>query len=138
MKLIEQFGGIRIRSDIERTRLTSKFKTRDKYSAEMNDWVYIHLLELTRESVEAGFPVIVDATFLKSSFRNLFLKLANECSVDFRIINCDAPYDELCQRIQKRTEGPSEATIEVLKMQMESHDPLAVEELQYVWKLESQ
>lgn len=135
MNTIEQSGGIRIRSDVERRRIANNFKTKDKYSSEMSNWVYIHLLELSRAAVQAGFPVVIDATFLKMARRTWFAKLANEQSIDFRIINCDAPFEELCQRLRKRGQGPSDATIDVLKMQMESYDPLATEELQFVRKM---
>ncbi len=134
MKIIEQKGGIRIRSDVERTRLASTFKSTNKYTAEMSDWVYVHLLELARSAVQAGFPVVIDATFLKRSRRNFFETLAEEQAIGFLIINCDAPFEELCQRIRERGDDPSEATIEVLKIQMETHEPLTTGELQYVQK----
>jgi aminoglycoside phosphotransferase family enzyme/predicted kinase len=132
MKLIEQEGWLRIRSDIERDRLSTKFKTHDKYSEEMSDWVFTHLLELADLTLHAGLPVILDATFLKLKRRTPFLELAQQWNVDFEILTCDAPFEVLCERIRSRESGPSEATIDVLKRQMETHDPLTTDELQYV------
>ena len=106
MNIIEQNGGIRIRSDVERRRLARKFKTQDKYSSEMSNWVYIHLLELARSMVQAGFPVLIDATFLKMARRTWFAELAKELSVDFLILNCDAPFEELCQRLRRADRVP--------------------------------
>jgi predicted kinase len=134
IEVLEQQGGVRIRSDVERNRLSVKFKARDKYSEEMNDWVFEHLLGLAKAALQAGIPVIVDATFLKLKRRTPFQSLADDLKVDFEILACDAPYEELCRRLQNRSHDPSEATIEVLNNQMKTHDPLTTDELQYAWK----
>ena len=131
MYVMEQEGDVRIRSDVERQRLSTKFGTRGKYSTAMNDWVYAHLLELAKSCLLSGMPVIVDATFLKRKRRMPFKSLADELNVDFEIITSDAPFEELCRRIHERGPDPSEATVEVLKRQMELHDPLTTNELQY-------
>ena len=125
-------GWVRLRSDVERQRLAEKFKTREKYSSETTDWVYEHLLELARTAIDAGIPVIVDATFLNLKRRAQFESLAKRLNLEFQILTCDAPFDELCRRLRERGPDPSEATLDVLKRQMETHDPLTTEELQYV------
>jgi len=135
MQVIDSEGGVRIRSDVERHRLSKSFKISDEYSPEMDDWVYSQLLELAKSTLKAGLPVVVDATFLKKHRRARFEMLAREFEVEFEIIDCDAPFEELCRRIQLREFDPSEATIDVLKLQMETHDPLTTEELQYVRKI---
>jgi predicted kinase len=129
MEIIEHEGGIRIRMDVERNRLFKKFEAHDKYSPEMNEWIYTHSIELARSAVEAGFPVIVDAAFLKFEQRQSIEQLAGDLKVDFQIITCDASFEELCRRIRERRGDASEATVDVLKMQMQSHDPLTIEEL---------
>ena len=132
MEIIDGKGGIRIRADAERIRLAEKFKTDDKYSAVMNDWVYRYLLEIAEASLNAGFPTIVDATFLKLHHRELFLDLAQKLNLRFEIVDCDATFDQLCDRIKTRGPDLSEATINVLTMQMETHEPLTTDELQYL------
>ena len=132
MKLIEREGGIRIRSDVERHRFARLSPTEDKYSREMNDKVYDRLLKLAESTIKVGLPVVIDATFLKINRRLPFEKLANRLQVDFRIIACEASYDDLCQRINERRADPSEANLDVLNEQMATHDPLTTEELQYV------
>ncbi len=132
MNMIEQEGGIRIRSDIERQKIANKFPARDKYSPEISDWVYHHLAELARSAVGAGMPVIIDATFLEQRRRGVFAMLAKELNVEFQILDCDAPFEDLCERIEGRGSDPSEATIDVLKNQMKSHQPLTTDELQFV------
>lgn len=132
MQEIARTGGVRIRSDVERQRLGGQLQTPNRYTPEMSDRVYELLLELARAVIEAGLPVVVDATFLNRGRRQDFARLANELQVEFRIIDCAAPFEELCQRIRNRGPDPSEATIEVLKMQMQTHQPLSREELGFV------
>ena len=132
IQLIEQEGWVRIRSDVERERLSRQFGNDEKYSEEMSDRVFAQLLELAGSVLQAGLPVILDATFLKLDRRTPFKALAEAQNVGFEILACDAPFEELCRRIQNRDRGPSEATIDVLKEQMETHDPLTTEELQYM------
>ncbi len=129
---IEQHGGIRLRSDVERHRLAGKFKVTDKYTPEMNEWVYAQVLNLAERIAEAGFPVVADATFLLFKHRQPFQELAEKMKLNFRIIACEASFDELCRRLRERGPDPSEATTGVLEQQMETHDPLTTEELQFV------
>lgn len=131
-QLTEQEGAVCIRSDVQRQRLATESQREDKYSTEMNDWVFAHLLELTESCLSGGMPVIVDATFLKLKRRTPFRELAEKLNLEFEIISCDAPFEELCRRIVDRQTGPSEATIDVLKTQMETHNPLTTDELQFV------
>ena len=132
LQVMQEEGWVRLRSDVERQRLAKKFKTNEKYSTEMTDWVYAHLLELARMAIDADMPIIVDATFLKSKRRAQFEWLARELNLEFRILTCDAPFDELCRRLRERGPDPSDATVDVLKHQMETHDPLTTEELRHV------
>lgn len=131
MQQIEKEGGVRIRSDVERHRLATKFKIVKQYSPEMTEWVYAYLNEQARQLVLAGFPVYIDATFLKHEQRLPFEKLAQELNVGYEILNCKAEYPELCERIKQRTNDPSDATLEVLNSQIKSHDPLTSAELRH-------
>ena len=137
MKQIDSGGGIRIRSDVERHRMADAqgagvMDTGEKYSSEMNDRVYERLLELAIAIGDAGFRVYVDATFLRESWRQRFHLAAEKKCWNFEIVDCSAPFDELCERIRNRGPDPSEATVQVLKGQMESHDPLTEDERKLV------
>ncbi len=134
MQIIEQSGGIRIRSDVERRRLTIAATTKQRYSPEFSERVYALLLKHAESSCQAGIPVYLDATFLQRRERIQFADLARKLHVKFEIVDCEATFDELCQRIQHRIGDPSEATIEVLKLQMENRDPLTVDEMAFVLK----
>jgi predicted kinase len=94
---LEQMGAIRIRSDVERKRLfglgtleSSRSHVADIYSPEATRRTYARLHELAREILSAGFPVIVDAAFLKQDERDIFRKLAQNMSVPFAIASLHA------------------------------------------------
>ncbi|MGI9516642.1 MAG: AAA family ATPase [Pirellulaceae bacterium] len=140
LDFIESTGGIRIRSDVERTRSMAErgqgghnvTNQAAKYSEETSDRVYHQLLELAGVVANSGLPVVVDATFLKFARRRPFLQLATDRDIPFQILGCDAPPAELRQRIQSRYGDASEATIEVLDQQMADHDPLTTAELEFL------
>lgn len=133
--LAERNGWIRIRSDIERQRIAQHPQAPEKYSSEMTDQVYDHLLEMTFVAITSRFPVVIDATFLKEEQREPFRSLATRLHVPFQIIDCQAPFEVLCERIEHRDADPSEATVEVLKHQMETQDPLTTKERTFVMEM---
>lgn len=132
IQVVEEDGGIRVRSDVERHRLANRLKPKEKYTAETSDQVYDHLLTIAGNILDAGFPVVIDATFLSRQRRQMFALLAQRRECEFEILDCGADYDTLCQRIQTRKSDPSEATKEVLDAQIRSHDPLTTDEAQFV------
>lgn len=124
-----------LRSDLERKRLFGMAPDEreqggvDKgiYSAEAGQRVYGRLTELAREIIEAGFPVIVDATFLNAPRRFEFRQLARICGAGFRILDLQADLETLHKRIEWRAAldaDPSDADERVLARQLEHDDPL--------------
>ena len=109
-RLVETRNAIRIRSDVERKRLygldvTGKFSDESKsqvYSERSTASVYDCLKQLAATVIDAGYPVIVDATFLKRSQRQSFARLAQSLGVPFSIIHCQAHEDVLRERIRNR------------------------------------
>lgn len=124
--------GIVIRSDIERKRHFVS-ETTSLYTEANITQIYQHLKDLTREILLAGYPIIVDATFLSSKHRQLFQNLSNELNVDYKIIDCDAPKSFLIDAVRQRAlldpNNPSDAKLDVLERQLEKNDPLTQEEL---------
>ncbi len=133
----DQHGGIRIRSDVLRTRIHQDAPGSGKYSPAMTGRVYDELLRSARYAIDGGFPVVIDATFLRKNQRQLFKRLAHELGVDFHIIDCQAPVEQLRERIRNRRFDASEATVEVLERQIESREPLGKHELSLVTRFES-
>jgi len=141
--VVERFGAIRVRSDIERKRLAGLGPLADSvsgvgsglYSSAFNRRTFEKLAELASAIVAAGFRVIVDATFLKRAERDQFRELAERLKVPFVIL--DFPADEAtCRerirlRAQERSDA-SEATAAVLEHQLRIREPLDDVEREFV------
>lgn len=129
-KLAETFGMIHLRSDVERQRLlttpnqnANKEVNQGIYSADKTRLIYQKLADLAATMLSAGFPVLIDATFLQAKQRILFQQLALDKQVKFLILDFYAPEPELKQRIiqrQKLGNDPSEATLAVLEHQLKT------------------
>jgi aminoglycoside phosphotransferase family enzyme/predicted kinase len=137
---LEKYGAIRIRSDVERKRLfglgpLEESRTGENiYSLEATQRTYARLLALVRIALAAGYPVIVDAAFLKQSERQQFHALANEMGAPYAIASLHAPDATLQARVAKRHEeakDASEADVAVLKMLQTVQELLAAEEQSY-------
>ncbi len=128
--LLENYRAIRIRSDVERKRL---FK-HDLYSSNTSQKTYQHLVKQTRTIIEAGFPAIIDAAFLKQAQRKQFCLLAEQLNVPFIILHTNASTKQLKQWIDDRSKDPSnvsDADHNVLKQQLTHHEPLNKQEKQH-------
>lgn len=134
-------GAIRIRSDVERKRLCrmdlpahsgSKVQT-GIYTPELTRATYERLAQLTRAVAGTGYPVIVDAAFLRRWQRDLFRDLAGELGAPFAILDVCAPEPVLRARITRRASGgsdASEADQAVLTHQLATREPIAADERQ--------
>ncbi|MDP2785263.1 MAG: AAA family ATPase, partial [Sulfurimicrobium sp.] len=137
--LLEQTGAIRLRSDVERKRLfglaaearSQSGVSQGLYTPDAHIRTYRHLEQLAREILQAGFPAIVDAAFLKRAERDAFRALALELGMPFVILEMLATEDELRQRIVQREHlghDASEATLQVLESQLRGGENIAPEE----------
>ena len=134
--LLERTGAVRLRSDVERKRLFPQSEgpkglEQGIYSRQASEATYAHLRDRAKLLLQAGFPVIVDATFLKAAQRQPFRQLAAELAVDFLILDCQAPDPLLRERVSRRQQlgrDPSEADLAVLELQVQQRQPLSDEE----------
>jgi hypothetical protein len=145
-QLLEKLGAIRLRSDVERKRLFG-LAPLDKsgsgigsglYTQEAGEHTYARLAQLARIVVEAGFPAIVDAAFLKERQRNVFRVLAGEMDTPFVILDFHATPDTLRERVAHRVQtgnDVSEATLAVLEHQFTTQEPLTEEETTCVFDI---
>ena len=139
-QLAEKIGAIQIRSDIERKRLfgyraqehTGSGLDSGLYTQEAGRKTYLHLAECAKVVIESGFSAIIDAAFLKTEQRDLFRQLSTECGVQFFIVDFQASDEELSRRISQRQNDASEATIDVLRHQQQSTQPMSSEEQNFV------
>lgn len=146
--LVEQSGAVRIRSDVERKRLAgltpeqrSEPQQRDSlYSAAMSRETFARLENLASMVIGAGFPVIVDATFLHQGTRDTFHALARSLSVPFVIVDCIAEPEQMRQRLAQRArhaKDASEADVAVMERQLQSAQGLTEREQAYSLAVDS-
>lgn len=132
---------VRLRADVERKRLfglapqeasaSAPVLAGGIYSLDASARTYARLLALARQVLEAGLPVLVDATFLARAQRAPFLALAQALQLPCRILAFDAPVPVLQERVLRRLQrggDASEATLEVLQAQLARREPLGAEE----------
>jgi len=147
--LLEKLGAIRIRSDVERKRLhdlAAHEKTGSSigggiYTTEITQDTYQRLNRLTVAVLDAGYSVIVDATFLQSAFRRDFIELATARHVPVMILYCHASNSTLRQRIMSRGQqgkDASEADMNVLEYQLETFEALSEEEQRYCIEVDTE
>lgn len=107
---------------------SSKALAGNIYGADATQRTYARLLEMAREILAAGFPVIVDAAFLKQDEREKFRMLAQTMSVPFAIATLTAAEQTLRARIDQRRNDASEADVTVLEMLQAKQQPLSPDE----------
>lgn len=135
---------IRLRSDIERDRVTPALSAErttkapntpqasaepapDRYATTTRDAVYQHMAQRAAHLLQAGWRVLVDATFLQRQQRDAFAAVAQQAGCPFHILACQAPPDTLRARIRQRLAAggdASEATLAVLERQLLSVEAL--------------
>jgi aminoglycoside phosphotransferase family enzyme/predicted kinase len=127
--LLERLGAVRIRSDVERKRMhglppldrSSSRLDEGIYAPDVASRVYSRLEELATAVLQAGYSVIVDATFLQRAQREPFRRLAERLQIPFTILNFQAAPETLRARVAERlqqNDDASDATPEVLERQL--------------------
>jgi uncharacterized protein len=140
--LLEQLGAIRLRSDVIRKRLFGLKPLQDSaaipggiYTREAGARTLRTLLDQSRLLLEAGFLVIIDATFIQRAWRAPFQALAEALAIDWHIVSLEAPADVLQARITERQRSgadASEAGLEVLASQLAHLEAFSEEEQTHV------
>jgi uncharacterized protein len=131
--LAEQLMAVRIRSDVERKRLFPAVaadgdENPGRYSARATEICYAHLEGMARRLLQAGFAVVVDATFLQQRQRQRFLDLGAALQTPVLILDCQASEALLRSRVSRRIAvggDASEADLDVLTLQQRQQEPLS-------------
>jgi len=137
--MLESAGAVRLRSDVERKRLFGLAAHQSShgqvsggiYDAGTTARTYGRLLDAARAGLSAGWPVIVDAAFLRNDERMQFAALAESMSAPFAIVECRAPLSLLRQRVAHRQASggdASEADLAVLERLQAVDEPLSEQE----------
>ena len=138
-KLMQIPGAIRLRSDVERKRLaglgalarSGSGVGEHLYAADATRRTYRHLADLAGHLLDAGWPVIVDATFIARWQRDLLRETARTRGVAFHVLDFQVPAITLRERIDTRARAggdASEADLAVLQHQLDSEEALGVDE----------
>lgn len=138
-RLMQDPGAIRVRSDVERKRMAGLDALARSgagvgealYAADSTRRTYQRLADLAGPLLDAGWSVIVDATFTARWQRDLLREAARARSVEFRILDFPVPVATLRARIIERARAggdASEADLAVLAHQLETEEPLGADE----------
>jgi aminoglycoside phosphotransferase family enzyme/predicted kinase len=139
-RMLERMGAIRLRSDVERKRLFGLAPLEPSgakiasgiYGGDATCRTYARLETLADGALRVGWPVIVDATFLRAEERAAFRRLAQRHGVPFGILHCEVPPALLEQRLAeraRRADDPSEADAAVVAHQRPVAEALGPAEL---------
>ena len=133
--LIAERGVVRVRADVERKRLfglapqaSSAAVPGGIYTAEASQRTHEALAQAARCALDAGYTVLVDATFLNPAMRQRFMALATQAQVPCRILSFEAPLAVLRERVRSRQLAggdASEASVQVLESQWAAAQPLS-------------
>ncbi len=134
--VLETLPALRIRSDVERKRLygmsalesVQAAPAEGIYSAAATVQTYARLRELAATVLDAGYSVIIDATFLQPGQRESFERLAKEKEVGYGILEFTAGAQTLRRRLQRRRGDASDADLVVLEHQIAGYTPLTERE----------
>jgi aminoglycoside phosphotransferase family enzyme len=91
-----------IRSDATRKRITADYPNLELYSREMHINTYTAMFNAARTAFDAGFSVILDATFLHPDSRQQSFELAKACDVPLHFFWLDIDKEVLIKQIKKR------------------------------------
>lgn len=142
-RLVGGLGALRVRSDVERKRLTDRTGERAPaqrsasgigtglYAPEVSERTYGVLAEACATGLRAGFDMIADAAFLKRARRRQFVDLAASLGAACTIVDCQAAPARLQQRLEQRASeraDASDADVAVLQHQLDDHDRLDADE----------
>jgi aminoglycoside phosphotransferase family enzyme/predicted kinase len=115
-------GAVQVRSDVERKRLfgvsTQEKLPSSAYTQEVSDQVYAICRKRAAMALEGGQAVILDAVHAKPAEREATARLAAEMRVPFTGLWLEAPAAILRQRVAARCGDVSDATPEIVEVQL--------------------
>jgi len=139
--LMEHLHLVRVRSDVVRKQLFGEQNggpadtlNSGIYSQTASDKTFQHLQETAETILLSGHSALIDATFLKAGYRDLFHELGEKHGVPVQIVSCTL--DDITTRArlaarEAQQQDVSDATVKVYEAQLESADPLSDKEEQH-------
>jgi len=117
-------GAVIIRSDATRKRIAEKHPDAPLYGEIMSKNTYQNMFDSAKWLLEAGFSVILDATFLRREFRQQARQIAAQTGVNFNMLWLDVPEKTLRRNIARRLNKEndiSDAGLAVLERQLATY-----------------
>ena len=147
--LLEACGAIRFRADVERKRLfgldalqrSDAARQAQLYSGPASRATHAQLFERAALALQAGYPVILDATFLAREPRLQARALAASLGVGFAILHFEARPDTLRERVRRRMQrgdDASDADLAVLESQLRHAQPLQGDEREGLLRIDAE
>lgn len=112
-----------IRSDATRKRIAASHPDLELYGNAMNRHTYDAMYDAASCLLAAGWPVILDATFLSGAERDMASRLAESAGVAYQLFWLDIPQEQLRENIRHRQadgNSISDAGLGVLDHQLAS------------------
>ncbi len=129
-QIADQVGAILISSDFERKRLL-RAESDELYSDSTTNKTYTKLLKICELVLNAGYPVIIDATLLDKKWRQQFRLIAEKYHLPFHILSYYAQQKTIKKRLVLRKNESnqiSDADVSVMENQFKTMDRLDIDE----------
>ncbi|WP_159104365.1 AAA family ATPase [Sneathiella glossodoripedis] len=116
-------GALRVRSDEIRRQLMEwdEFSPmpQSAYTPQQSEQVYTKMLEVAKTALAHGHSVILDAVFDRPHDQKLFKEQLSSTGANFQGFWLQVEKEKMQERIAARTRDASDATIDVLHMQLQ-------------------
>lgn len=121
-------GALHLRTDVIRKRLAGVADDEtlppESYTREASDKVYAEMMGLAEAALGAGWPVVMDAVFMADDERHVAADMARRHGARFDGLWLTAPTDVLKRRVDARTGDASDATSDVVALQVTHAHPV--------------
>ncbi|MDQ6988162.1 MAG: AAA family ATPase [Mariprofundaceae bacterium] len=133
-------GAIIIRSDATRKRIAKKYPDAPLYGEKMTERTYQSMFKAAKLLLEAGFPVMLDATFLHREFRMQARQIAARENVKYSLLWLDVPEETLRRNITRRCASGtdvSDADLNILEHQLAAYQRPQEDGVRYLLNADS-
>ena len=130
-KFAREQTAIILKADAIRKHITNTPLTKSDpviYNKATSDLVYLFLTKSAIYLINTGFDVILDATFLNVQKRERVLSDLKTASIDVKILSVECLEETARKRINSRVGDVSDATSEILQLQLDTFIPLTDKE----------
>ncbi len=123
--LAPQVNGVILRSDLIRKEIITNTNNENNYYTEENiGIVYDYIINSAISMAKRGINTIIDASFLNLQYRQQLKSACEFNEIQEVFIHLDTPDDDIINRISKRKDDISDATIDVYTAQKTNYQEI--------------